>query len=287
MLINEVCKKCSLTKKAVEYYVEQGLVAPSVLENGYRSFSEEDVILLKKISVLRSLGLSVAEIRRVLSGSDKAALTEICHRKAMQMTALRERQKLIGELAATQDWDHVQNSLQQLQKEQAVSERLMNAFPGYYGRLLCLHFAPYLREPAETQVQQQAFDTIISFLDEVDFDIPEDLKKYLNEMTLDLDKKTIENMAGLMKTAVCDMGKYLTDHQEEIESYLAYRQSEEYAATPAYHLGNALRQFNSTSGYNDRFLPAMCRLSETYREYQEELQKANEQFLQRYPQFKP
>ena len=26
MLINEVCKECNLTKKAVEYYTEQGLI---------------------------------------------------------------------------------------------------------------------------------------------------------------------------------------------------------------------------------------------------------------------
>lgn len=36
MLINEVCKKCSLTQKAIEYYIEQGLVIPVIQENGYR-----------------------------------------------------------------------------------------------------------------------------------------------------------------------------------------------------------------------------------------------------------
>lgn len=38
MLINEVCRRCGLTKKAVEYYVEQELLTPLVLENGYRDF---------------------------------------------------------------------------------------------------------------------------------------------------------------------------------------------------------------------------------------------------------
>lgn len=28
MLINEACKKCKLTKKAIEYYCEQGLIKP-------------------------------------------------------------------------------------------------------------------------------------------------------------------------------------------------------------------------------------------------------------------
>ncbi len=43
MLINEVCKKCRLTKKAVEYYIEQGLISPDIMENGYRDFSQDDV----------------------------------------------------------------------------------------------------------------------------------------------------------------------------------------------------------------------------------------------------
>ena len=30
MLINEVCKECNLTKKAVEYYTEQGLIQPRI-----------------------------------------------------------------------------------------------------------------------------------------------------------------------------------------------------------------------------------------------------------------
>lgn len=31
MLINEVCKECNLTKKAVEYYTEQGLIQPRIM----------------------------------------------------------------------------------------------------------------------------------------------------------------------------------------------------------------------------------------------------------------
>ena len=40
MLINEAARKCGITKKAVQYYVEQGLVDPKVLENGYRDFQK-------------------------------------------------------------------------------------------------------------------------------------------------------------------------------------------------------------------------------------------------------
>ena len=47
MLINEVCRECNLTKKAVEYYTEQGLIRPDIAENGYRRFSDADVLKLR------------------------------------------------------------------------------------------------------------------------------------------------------------------------------------------------------------------------------------------------
>lgn len=284
MLINAVCKECSVTKKAVEYYIEQGLVSPTVQENGYRDFSEEDIRRLRKISILRNLGLSVTDIQDVLLDETAASmLNEIYHRRNLQMTVLQEKQKLIQELASTHDWEQVQNRLCQLQKEQTILERLMNAFPGYYGKLLCLHFAPYLNEPVSTDRQQEAYDTIVSFLDRVDFNIPVDLRKYLDEITITFDENFMENIVSSISTVIHETEKYVGDNNEEIESYISYKQSEEYKTTPAYSLEKALRQFNNTSGYNDIFIPAMCQLSESYRKYHEELLAANEIFSQKYP----
>ena len=62
MLINEVCKECNLTKKAVEYYTEQGLIQPRITENGYRQFSETDALKLSDCSFART-GLFPFQIR--------------------------------------------------------------------------------------------------------------------------------------------------------------------------------------------------------------------------------
>ena len=178
MLINAVCRECGLTKKAVEYYIEQGLVAPSVQENGYRDFSDADLARLKKISVLRGLGLSVADIQGVLADLNPS-LNDILHQKDLEISILQEKQELMQELARTQDWDTVQGKLVQLQKKQSVLERMRTAFPGYYGNYICQHFAPYLGEPVRTARQQEAFDTIIAFLDGIRFEIPSDLRTLL------------------------------------------------------------------------------------------------------------
>ena len=86
MLISEVCSITGLTKKAIEYYEEKGLIAPRVEENGYRNFSSEDVARLKEISDVRKLGLSIPEIRSVLDEENKrASLAKIKYRKDLEL----------------------------------------------------------------------------------------------------------------------------------------------------------------------------------------------------------
>ena len=196
----------------------------------------------------------------------------------------QEKQELIQELASKHDWEQIQGSLHRLQKKQMVLERLTDAFPGYYGKFLCLHFAPYLNCAVMTDTQQEAFDAIIAFLDSVDFDIPDELKGYLDEITLNLGSGFMEDASSSINEAVSETEKYIADYHEEIENYLAYKRSEEYETTPAGRLEKELRRFNSMSGYNDIFIPAMCRLSESYRKYNEELSTASEMFLQKYPE---
>lgn len=48
MLIKEVSQTTGLTKKTITYYVEQNLISPAILANGYRDFEETDIACLKK-----------------------------------------------------------------------------------------------------------------------------------------------------------------------------------------------------------------------------------------------
>jgi len=52
LLINEASKLTNLTKKAIEYYIDQKLILPSILDNGYRDFSENDIECLNKILLM-------------------------------------------------------------------------------------------------------------------------------------------------------------------------------------------------------------------------------------------
>lgn len=283
MFINEVCKKCSLTKKAIEYYVEQGLVSPQIQENGYRVFSEEDVEKLKKVSILRNLGLPMSDIQMVLSHQATNILKEISDKKFLEISALKEKHKLIQELASNNNWEQIHERLKQLEKKQSVLERLINVFPGFYGRYICLHFSIYLNEPITTTEQENAFCEIIDFLDNINLTVCAELQEYLNDVTINFDENFMENISSSVNNAIEDTERYICDNREVIESYMKYKQSDEYKTSAVYQLEQSLRQLSNTSGYNDVFIPAMCRLSKSYKEYHNALMKANDKFLEQYP----
>ena len=283
MRINEVCKSCHMTKKAVEYYVEQGLVFPVVQENGYRDFSEEEADRLKKIAVLRNLGVPVAEIRKVLLSKNAQAWNQLAGKRFLEAAAQRDKQEIFQALAAEENWEKAWKRLKQLEEKRSVLERMLHAFPGYYGRVLCVHFAPFLEEPAATEEQRDAFQTVIDFLDATELEIPGDLQEYLEKATAGLSDGDLGKLSSQVEKALCEIGPYLEAHREEIEAYMEYKQSAEYENTPAGRLEKFFKEFSQKSGYNQVFLPAMRRLSRSYAEYSQRLLEADELFLKQYP----
>ena len=70
MKINEVEALAGIAKKNIRFYEEQGLLAPKRNpENGYRDYGEEDVLVLRRIRLLRKLDVPIDEIRLMLSGA--------------------------------------------------------------------------------------------------------------------------------------------------------------------------------------------------------------------------
>jgi len=184
MLINQVSKTTGLTKKAIEYYTLQGLISPSILENGYRDYSENDIEILNKISVLRKLNLGTDEIRPLLSDKSNTALQAISVRKELDFQREAVKNTILSKLGSDKSYFEISTELQVLDHNKTITEKLWEAFPGYYGRFICLHFARFLYEPIKTEIQQAAYEAIISFLDNApSFDLPEELQEYLIEGT--------------------------------------------------------------------------------------------------------
>ena len=69
MKINEVEALVGITKKNIRFYEAEGLLTPRRnSENGYRDYGEAEVETLRRIKLLRKLGVPLEEIRQMQTG---------------------------------------------------------------------------------------------------------------------------------------------------------------------------------------------------------------------------
>lgn len=282
MLIGEAAAKTGLTKKAIEYYAEQGLINPKISENGYRNFSEDDISKLRKISVLRNLGLSIADIKEFFSDNGHGKIQEIINRKAFEAQVFKEKENLLRGLSEKPDWDKIQEEIESLERKNSILTRLLNCFPGFFGQYIIIHFAPFLNDPIATAEQQKAFDTIVSFLDNLEMDIPEDLREFIYEITKEMDSDFAERMSENLQKTVNNPKEYLEENRENIELFKELKESEEYKSSPAFRLNEYFKKITSESGYYDIFISSMRKLSPSYEAYYEKLKEADRIFAEEF-----
>ena len=95
MTIKEVEQCLGVPRATVRFYEKEGLLSPTRGENGYREYSEEDVVQLKKIIILRKLGFAVSDIEDVLDGAKP--MSEALESNMENLT--RQMQELQGAMA--------------------------------------------------------------------------------------------------------------------------------------------------------------------------------------------
>ena len=67
--INEVEALVGITKKNIRFYEAEGLLTPRRnSENGYRDYGDAEVAALRRIKLMRKLGVPLEEIRKMQSG---------------------------------------------------------------------------------------------------------------------------------------------------------------------------------------------------------------------------
>lgn len=64
--VKQVCQLLNINVQTIYYYERIGLISPQRSESGYRLFSPEDMEILRFILQVKSLGLTLEEIRELL-----------------------------------------------------------------------------------------------------------------------------------------------------------------------------------------------------------------------------
>ncbi len=85
MTIKEIEERCGLTRSNIRFYEKEGLIKPERSANGYRNYSDTDLLELQKITALRGLGFSVEEIRAIQQDQPNMHLLLLHRQKELSM----------------------------------------------------------------------------------------------------------------------------------------------------------------------------------------------------------
>ena len=120
MTIKDVEERTGLSRSNIRFYEKEKLIEPSRNEsNGYRDYSENDVENIKKIAYLRTLGISIEDIRSIIS--EKVTLQEMLEKQKEvlknQITDLNKAKLMCEKML-----DEGSISYEKLQVEQYVTD---------------------------------------------------------------------------------------------------------------------------------------------------------------------
>lgn len=88
MTIKEIEELAGMPRANIRYYEAEGLLSPTRSENGYRDYSGGDLLILKKIKLLRSLHMSMEEIKALHTG--KQELSAALEQQIQKLSAEKE-----------------------------------------------------------------------------------------------------------------------------------------------------------------------------------------------------
>ena len=88
MTIKEMEEATGMQRANIRYYEAEGFLHPEREKNGYRNYTEDDRQVLKKIKLLRSLHISLEEIKAMHEGTKN--LSETLEKHIAQLTKQQE-----------------------------------------------------------------------------------------------------------------------------------------------------------------------------------------------------
>ena len=270
MRINEVCSQIGTTKKAINWYENQGLIHIRTDENGYRNFSDADVSRIKEIHLLRLLDISAKDIKSILNSKDKqGVLRTIRIGKQMEAKEMNDRLIILDKLISNYDLT-VLDSPEATQLVSPVEEKLILAFPGFWGAYLARHFGPYLQETIKTPQQAEAYECMVQWLDNAEVKLPLSLRLMQRFSKSTFPVQTVDPDQGINKILNADeheIKQFIETVRLQQERQKKWRVRLNPVVAFVRHNNRVMRERLTKTGYYDTFIPALRRLSSAYNAY--------------------
>ncbi len=85
MVINDVCKKYSVSTRTLRYYEEIGLISSIRNDANIRCYNEKQLALIEDIMVYKALNLKLQDIKTILYSEDKVHLRKLLFKQLSQL----------------------------------------------------------------------------------------------------------------------------------------------------------------------------------------------------------
>ena len=274
MTINEIAKELNITKRAIKYYEERGLLNVAKDSNGYRNYSKQDAETLRIISVYRKLGITISDIKKLLKKEDKDILIGILADKEKELREKTIEYEELKVFVMTGKTDHLSEVIQY----ESIGKAIKDAVPGFYGYYFLHHFMPFLQGRIETAEQKEAYEVICAFWDNTEFKIPMFMRIFNWISYRFCPEVSAESMSDKMNA---QMSLYLDADETQYEKLKnkvldGYRVKCKMRFHPVYISQRKFMQELQDKGYNDIFIPNMKKLSPDYKKYHEALTAVNQ-----------
>ncbi len=278
MLRSEIQNKTGLTRKAIEYYEDKGLINPHRLENGYKDYTEKDLDILVKVSILRKLGVSLSEIKQcVLYNS--STLSSVLRMKEHQLEVDERRKNILELIVKGEKQELIDEYIAMIETEESIYNRLERVFPGYFGQLFFAAYLPFMNEPL-TKDGEEAFIKYVSYLDNLPtFELSEDEKKFIDEISSNFDMSILKKVNEDKISTVENIEDWLEKNKDSILQYESYKNSEQYQNSLLRDIQEKLRKYMIDNNYYQVAIPLIRKFSKSYNMYYEKMIKANERFM--------
>ena len=273
MRLNEVIKQVDLSKRAIKFYEEKGLLKTKRDSNGYRNYTDKDISLLKEISSYRKMGIGLSDIKGILN--DKSVLKQILIEKKKEITISQNELEALEKFIENNNIEELYDSVDY----KTLADAIQNSIPGFYGYYFLNHFLPYLQIRIQTKEQQEAYNRLIEFWDNTNIRIPF-LMKLNSWILFKLNSK--KSLIVQIEQIDSQIKEMLNPTEEEYEK-LKKKVNEGYKLKNSIFykyslIGISQRRFMKelqNKGYNDIFIPSMIALSPKYKEYHNALMAIN------------
>lgn len=244
MKISDVMRETELTRKAIYYYEEMGLINPTKEEDySYRNYSEVDIERLKQIKVLRLLDVSLQKIKYIFDSpmSFNNVMAEQLEIIKEKINVLNETEKVIKSLLENDNSAPNIKNLDRLNyyldlnaksKKDYMKKELERIFPSGFGMLVAVMYGVFLDEPINTIEKEQAWKNLVNTLDETEsIQFPDEIKDILNHLYEQISQEGIDRFEVRSKNIVNNVNAFsdnLTeDEKEEINRRIQEAQNQE------------------------------------------------------------